>query len=63
MINQLIQNEKIENKFSYTIKELEIEKVLRKSNVVKNCGILKLAIMGRIPSGHCAGYGTQPERD
>lgn len=39
MINQIIQNENPQNKFSYAIKELEIGKLMRKSNITKNCGI------------------------
>lgn len=39
MINQMRQNENTQNKFSYAIKELEIGKLMRKSNITKNCGI------------------------
>ena len=39
MINQMNQNENTQNKFSYAIKELEIGKLMRKSNITKNCGI------------------------
>lgn len=39
MINQMNQNENTQNKFSYAVKELKIGKLLRKSNITKNCGI------------------------
>ena len=39
MINQMNQNENIQNKFSYTIKELKLGKLLRQSNITKSCGI------------------------
>ena len=39
MINQMNQNENTQNEFSYAIKELEIGKLMRKSNITKNCGI------------------------
>ena len=39
MINQTNQNENTQNKFFYTFKELKIGKLLRKSNITKNCGI------------------------
>ena len=39
MINQMNQNENTQNKFSYTIKELKIGKLLRQSNITKNCGV------------------------
>lgn len=39
MINQMNQNENTQNKFSCAIKELEIGKLMRKSNITKNCGI------------------------
>lgn len=39
MINQMNQNENTQNKFSHAIKELEIGKLMRKSNISKNCGI------------------------
>lgn len=39
MINQMNQNENTQNKFSYTIKELKLGKLLRQSNITKNCGI------------------------
>lgn len=39
MIYQNEQNENTQNKFFYTIKELEIGKLMRKSNITKNCGI------------------------
>lgn len=44
MINQMIQNENPQNKFSYAIKELEIGKLMRKSNITKNCGIPALEV-------------------
>lgn len=39
MINQMNQNENTQNKFSCAIKELEIGKLMRKSNITKNCGV------------------------
>ncbi len=39
MINQNNQNENTKNEFSYAIKELGIGKLLRQSNITKNCGI------------------------
>lgn len=39
MINQMNQNENTPNKFSYAIKELKIGKLLRQSNITKNCGV------------------------
>lgn len=39
MIYQNVENENTQNKFSYAIKELELGKLLRKSNITKNCGI------------------------
>lgn len=39
MINQMNQNENTQNKFSRTIKELEIGKLMRKSNITKNYGV------------------------
>ena len=39
MINQITQNENTKNQFSCAIKELQIGKLLRKSNITKNCGI------------------------
>ena len=42
MIYQNTQNENTQNKFSDAIKELQIGKLLRKSNVNKSCGILLL---------------------
>ncbi|MGN1267351.1 MAG: transposase [Dorea sp.] len=39
MINQMNQNENTQNKFSYAIKELKIGKLLRQSNITKNCGV------------------------
>ena len=40
----MIQNENPQNKFSYAIKELEIGKLMRKSNITKNCGIPALEV-------------------
>ena len=39
MINHMNQNENTQNKFSYAIKKLETGKLMRKSNITKNCGI------------------------
>ena len=39
MINQMNQNENTQNEFSYAIKELKLGKLLRQSNITKNCGI------------------------
>ena len=39
MINQMNENENTQNKFSYAIKELKIGKLLRQSNITKNCGV------------------------
>ena len=39
MINQMNQNENTQNKFFCAIKELEIGKLMRKSNITKNCGV------------------------
>ena len=39
MINQMNQNENTQNEFSYAIKELKLGKLLRQSNINKNCGI------------------------
>ena len=39
MIHHNIEKENTQNKFAYAIKELEIGKLLRKSNITKNCGI------------------------
>ena len=39
MIYQNVENENTKNKFSNAIKELELGKLLRKSNITKNCGI------------------------
>ena len=39
MIYQNTQNENTQNQFSYAIKELQIGKLLRKSNIRKSCGI------------------------
>lgn len=44
MINQMIQNENPQNKYSYAIKELEIGKLMRKSNITKKCGIPALEL-------------------
>ena len=39
MINHISQNENTKDDFSKTIKELQIGKLLRRSNISKNCGI------------------------
>ena len=39
MINHISQNENTKNDFSQAIKELQIGKLLRRSNISKNCGI------------------------
>lgn len=39
MINQMKQNENTQNQFSNAIKELQLGKLLRKSNITKSCGI------------------------
>ena len=39
MINQMNQNDHTQNKFSEAMKELQIGKLLRKSNITKACGI------------------------
>lgn len=39
MINQMNQNENTQNQFSNAIKELQIGKLMRKSNITKSCGI------------------------
>lgn len=39
MINQMKQNDHTPNKFSDTMKQLQIGKLLRKSNITKSCGI------------------------
>ncbi|MDE6925319.1 MAG: hypothetical protein K2P59_08690 [Acetatifactor sp.] len=39
MINQMNQNDHTPNAFSNTLKELQIGKLLRKSNITKSCGI------------------------
>ena len=39
MINHISQNENTKNDFSKAIKELQIGKLLRRSNISKNCGI------------------------
>lgn len=39
MINQTNQNDHTQNKFSIAMKELQIGKLLRKSNITKSCGI------------------------
>ena len=39
MINQISQNENTKDDFSKAIKELQIGKLLRRSNISKNCGI------------------------
>lgn len=39
MINQNVINENTQNQFSNAIKELQIGKLLRKSNITKSCGV------------------------
>ena len=39
MINHISQNENTKNDFSKAVKELQIGKLLRRSNISKNCGI------------------------
>ena len=39
MINQINKNDHTPNKFSHALKELQIGKLLRKSNITKSCGI------------------------
>ena len=39
MINQKSQNDHTQNKFSAAMKQLQIGKLLRKSNITKSCGI------------------------
>lgn len=39
MINQIYQNENTQNQFSNAIKELQIGKLMRKSNISKSCGV------------------------
>lgn len=39
MINQMNQNENTQNQFSNAIKELQIRKLMRKSNITKSCGV------------------------
>lgn len=39
MINQMNQNDHTPNKFSVALKELQIGKLMRKSNITKSCGI------------------------
>ena len=39
MINQMNQNENTQNQFSNAIKELQIGKLMRKSNITKSCGV------------------------
>lgn len=39
MINQMNQNDHTPNKFSNALKELQIGKLMRKSNITKSCGI------------------------
>ena len=39
MINQMNQNENTQNQFSDAIKELQIGKLMRKSNITKSCGV------------------------
>lgn len=39
MINHMNQNENTQNKFADAVKELQIGKLLRKSNITKSCGV------------------------
>jgi len=39
MINQTNQNENTQNQFSGALKELQVGKLLRKSNITKSCGV------------------------
>ena len=39
MINQINQNDHTQNEFSNAINELQIGKLMRKSNITKSCGI------------------------
>lgn len=39
MINQMNQNENTQNQFSNAFRELQIGKLLRKSNITKSCGV------------------------
>ena len=39
MINQINKNDHTPNKFSHALKELQIGKLLRKSNITKSCGV------------------------
>ena len=39
MINQMSQNENTQNQFSNAVKELQIGKLLRSSNITKSCGV------------------------
>ena len=39
MINHISQNKNTKNDFSQAIKELQIGKLLRRSNILKNCGV------------------------
>lgn len=39
MINQMIQNENTQNRFSDAMRELQIGKLLRRSNITKSCGV------------------------
>lgn len=39
MINQINQNENTQNQFSIAIRQLQLGKLLRKSNITKSCGI------------------------
>lgn len=44
MINHISQNENTKDDFSKTIKELQIGKLLRRSNISKNCGVSALEV-------------------
>ena len=39
MINQMNQNENTQNQFSNAVRELQIGKLLRSSNITKSCGV------------------------
>ena len=39
MINQMNANDHTENQFFHALKELQIVKLLHKSNITKSCGI------------------------
>jgi len=39
MINQMNANDHTENQFFHALKELQIAKLLHKSNITKSCGV------------------------